>query len=230
MWPRPRATRGGPPGPTHHAGWGWAGGGGGCGGARTRRSTHAPSQQQLGGRGCARRSAAGRPASGGARPRESDCAGHGCGCSEARGPPPLALPSHQPPPPSPGSFPVAPGWVGRGLVPRCREGWRALLHVCTPVGNLHPYPISIYPYPISNIYIMYPILDPMLGRKCLDGLGRMPRGRTGGGGGLLPGFDWICNAQRRVSTRPSHAPASSRHVECTRNLPPHNHPATPEMG
>jgi hypothetical protein len=28
-------------------------------------------------------------------------------------------------------------------------------------------------------------------------------------------FDLICNAQRRVSTRPSHAPASSRHVECT---------------
>ncbi len=25
-------------------------------------------------------------------------------------------------------------------------------------------------------------------------------------------FDLICNAQRRVSTRPSHAPASSRHV------------------
>jgi hypothetical protein len=29
------------------------------------------------------------------------------------------------------------------------------------------------------------------------------------------GFDLICNAQRCVSTRPSHAPASSRHVECT---------------
>jgi hypothetical protein len=33
-------------------------------------------------------------------------------------------------------------------------------------------------------------------------------------------FDLICNAQRRVSTRPSHAPASSRHVECTRSLKP----------
>jgi hypothetical protein len=30
----------------------------------------------------------------------------------------------------------------------------------------------------------------------------------------------ICNAQRRVSTRPSHAPASSRHVECTCSLIP----------
>jgi hypothetical protein len=33
-------------------------------------------------------------------------------------------------------------------------------------------------------------------------------------------FDLICNAQRRVSTRPSHAPASSRHVECTCSLIP----------
>jgi hypothetical protein len=33
-------------------------------------------------------------------------------------------------------------------------------------------------------------------------------------------FDLICNAQRRVSTRPSHAPASSWHVECTRSLIP----------
>jgi hypothetical protein len=32
--------------------------------------------------------------------------------------------------------------------------------------------------------------------------------------------DLICNAQRRVSTRPSRAPASSRHVECTRSLKP----------
>jgi hypothetical protein len=30
----------------------------------------------------------------------------------------------------------------------------------------------------------------------------------------------ICNAQRRVSTRPSHAPASFRHVECTCSLIP----------
>ncbi len=30
----------------------------------------------------------------------------------------------------------------------------------------------------------------------------------------------ICNAQRRVSTRPSRAPASSRHVECTCSLIP----------
>jgi hypothetical protein len=34
------------------------------------------------------------------------------------------------------------------------------------------------------------------------------------------GFYLICNAQRRVSTRPSHAPASSRHLECTRGLKP----------
>jgi hypothetical protein len=33
-------------------------------------------------------------------------------------------------------------------------------------------------------------------------------------------FDLICNAQQRVSTRPSHAPASSRHVECTCSLIP----------
>jgi hypothetical protein len=34
------------------------------------------------------------------------------------------------------------------------------------------------------------------------------------------GADLICNAQRRVSTRPSHAPASSRHLECTCSLIP----------
>ncbi len=34
------------------------------------------------------------------------------------------------------------------------------------------------------------------------------------------GFDLICNAQRRVSARPSHAPASYRHVECTCSLIP----------
>ncbi len=37
---------------------------------------------------------------------------------------------------------------------------------------------------------------------------------------VAAGFDLICNAQRRVSTRPSHAPASSRHVECTCSLIP----------
>jgi hypothetical protein len=37
---------------------------------------------------------------------------------------------------------------------------------------------------------------------------------------LLRCLDLICNAQRRVSTRPSHAPASSQHVECTCSLIP----------
>jgi hypothetical protein len=36
--------------------------------------------------------------------------------------------------------------------------------------------------------------------------------------GSVKRFGLLCNAQRRVSTRPSHAPASSRHVECTCSL------------
>jgi hypothetical protein len=44
--------------------------------------------------------------------------------------------------------------------------------------------------------------------------------RSAGFPRVLVRFDLICNAQRRVSTRPSHAPASSRHVACTCSLIP----------
>jgi hypothetical protein len=59
----------------------------------------------------------------------------------------------------------------------------------------------------------------LLGRK--QGEGRGEASKLFGGDAARVwrrGVDLICNAQRRVSTRPSHAPASSRHVECTRSL------------
>jgi hypothetical protein len=47
-----------------------------------------------------------------------------------------------------------------------------------------------------------------------------PAPGQGLGGRARSRFDLIRNAQRHVSTRPSHAPASSRHVECTCSLIP----------
>jgi hypothetical protein len=116
------------------------------------------------------------------------------------------------------------GWVARGYVGGGWWSWalgsaHAWPDVCTPVCSMGRRGASP-PRPCTPTG-----LQGLLTRRWSLSGGRGGRGGRGGetghvGRGSLSGFDLICNAQRRVSTRPSHAPASSRHVECTCSLIP----------
>ncbi len=115
-------------------------------------------------------------------------------------------------PPSPGcAVKLAPGPCPMALAGWRR--WRAVPGSRTPHCQLHSTPSLLCPAAVPDT--QQPASRPSPTRAPPFRHTRHPCEQVASRPAVACGFDLICNAQRRVSTRPSHAPASSRLVECT---------------